>query len=153
MIARTTMPLSIRQHFLADHVRLETVLEELIRAFEANDREDVAALWAELDSGLLAHLEAEETYMIPALLAFSEREARVIIGEHKHIRARLIELGAGIDLHIVRLESARDFVEELRAHARNEDRLLYRWVDDHLSEREREALLAPPRARLPLPAS
>jgi hypothetical protein len=36
-----------------------------------------------------------------------------------------MELAAGIDLHIVRSQVARDFIEELRAHTRNEDRLLY----------------------------
>ncbi len=144
-IASMTMP--IRDRFLADHRRLETLLEQLLAAFEANDREVIAKLWTEFDSGLLAHLEAEETYLIPALFWICERDARVLVQEHRHIRTRLAELGVGIDLHVVRLSAARDFVDELRAHARTEDRLLYARLldpagDARLQEPDRASVIA-----------
>jgi Hemerythrin HHE cation binding domain len=133
---------AIREGFLADHLRLEALVEEVLAAFEANDREGVARLWTALESGLLAHFDAEETHLIPELLSStSARDARVIIGEHRHLRARLAELGVGIDLHMVRVEMARDFVHELRAHARNEERLLYPWADEHLGENEQRSML------------
>jgi hemerythrin-like domain-containing protein len=134
-------PEAIREGFLADHRRLEALVEDLLSAFERDDRDAVARLWTALESGLLAHFEAEETHLLPELLRKSERDARVIIGEHRHLRSRLTELGVGIDLHLVRLEMARHFVDELRAHARNEDRLLYRWADEHLGEPEQRAML------------
>lgn len=136
------MPATIRDRLLADHRRLETLLERLLAAFEANDREDMAQGWTEFESGLLAHLEAEETYLFPALQRVSERDASVLIREHRHIRTRLTEIGVSLDLHTVRLASARDFVDELRAHSRNEDRLLYRWAGDHLDETQRTSLFA-----------
>ncbi len=134
------MPATIRDRLLADHRRLETLLERLLAAFEANDREDMAQGWTEFESGLLAHLEAEETYLFPALQRASARDASVLIREHRHIRTRLTEIGVALDLHTVRLASARDFVDELRAHSRNEDRLLYRWAGDHLDETQRTSL-------------
>ncbi len=133
------LPTGTRDQFLADHRRLDVVLEQLLASFEANDRDGVARLWTEFESGLLAHLDAEEAHLVPALLRASERDARVILGEHKHIRLRLAELGVGIDLHTVRLESARHFIDELRAHAYNEDRLLYRFADQQGGDHERRS--------------
>jgi len=124
------MPVSIRERFLAEHQRLEDLLERLLAAFAANDREDIARLWTELESGLSAHLHEEETSLFPAVLRASDRTTRVLVQEHRHIRARLAELGMALDLHAVRLEVARAFIDELRAHARNEDRLLYACADD-----------------------
>lgn len=137
------VPLStpIRDRFLADHERLDAALARLLAAFEANDQEDVARTWVEFESGLIAHLEAEETHLIPALHWASERAARVVVAEHTHIRARLTDLGAGIDLHVVRLDSVRSFIDELRAHAQSEERLLYRWGDEHLHAPDRTLLL------------
>jgi hypothetical protein len=131
---------SVRDRFLADHRRIEDLLERLLAAFEANDREDIQRLWTEFESSLLVHLEAEEKFLIPDLLRLRERDALAILAEHKHIRTRLTELGAGIDLHIVRLETARAFVEDLRAHSRREDSL-YEWADTHLAEQERTSLV------------
>jgi hemerythrin-like domain-containing protein len=142
------MSAPIRDRFLADHDRLETLLKRLLAAFEANDRDDIAQLWTEFESGLLAHMAVEEACMIPALQRVSPTNARILIQEHRHIRTRLTELGVAIDLHCVRLDTARAFVDELRAHATSEDRLLYQWADDRLDHAEKESLLESFAARL-----
>lgn len=126
------VPDVIRQAFLADHRRLEALLDDLLPAFEANDREEISRLWTLVEAGVLAHFDAEETHLIPDLLRKSACDARVIVREHQHLRSRLAELGVAVDLHLVRLETARHFVAELRAHAMSEDRLLYRGSDAHL---------------------
>lgn len=131
----------VRDRLVQDHARLERTLEQVLAAFEANDRDGVATSWAKFDTELLAHLDVEERFLIPALFRVNERAARTILEEHRHIRTRLTELGAGVDLHIVRLPAARAFIEELRAHARHEDSLLYRWADEHVEDAERELLL------------
>jgi hemerythrin superfamily protein len=132
---------TIRERFLADHVELEELLTGVLRAFEADDRERIATLWNQFDTRLLAHLKTEEKYLIPALMRLNERAARAILEEHRHFRARLTELGAGVDLHIVRLKTARAFIDELRAHANHEDKMLYQWADEHLPEADRTTLL------------
>lgn len=134
-------PNNVRDRFLADHRRLEDLLGRVLTAFERNDRSAVATAWTEFDARLLAHLEAEERHLIPALSRVNERAARAIVEEHKHLRSRLTELGAGVDLHIVRLDMARQFIEDLRAHARHEDHVLYKWADEHFSDAERAAAL------------
>jgi len=123
---------SIRDRFLDDHAELEDLFAGLLDAFEANDREGIAQLWNDFDGRLAKHLETEERFMIPQLFASRPRDARAILEEHRHIRSRLVELGCGVDLHTVRLETGRGFIEELRAHARHEEDVLYRWADEHL---------------------
>jgi hypothetical protein len=85
----------------------------------------------------MAHLEAEEENLIPWLLPRSERAARVIVQEHRHIRARSKELDAAMASHEATLDTVRDFSDELRAHSQSEERLLYRWTDTHLDEPQR----------------
>jgi hypothetical protein len=140
MYAVTPSPLRcIRDRLTADHARLDDLLAQLLVAFEADDREQIQALWTAFEAGLVTHLEAEERFLIPDLLRRRERDARTILAEHTHIRTRLCELGAGIDLHIVRLSAARAFAFELRAHACHEEGI-YAWADENLGEPARASL-------------
>jgi hemerythrin superfamily protein len=132
----------IADHFLADHRRLELLMTQLLDAFAADDREELAKVWNDLDAGLTAHMEAEERHLIPALEQTDKAKARRILNGHQAIRAALFELGAGIDLHIVRADAAQAFVAQLREHARMEDELLYPWIDAHLGEPERASIIA-----------
>lgn len=134
MEPRGTPRPGIRERLLSDHSSLERLLAEILAACEANDRERVAAAWSEFDRELLSHMDLEERCLIPSLFRADERAARTLIREHQHIRQRLLELGAAMDLHVARLDTVRAFARELGAHARNEDRLLYRWVEEHMKE-------------------
>jgi hemerythrin-like domain-containing protein len=125
--------LSIRQHFLDDHRRLEGLMDRVLQACAGGDRQRLAILWDEFDAGLVAHLQAEETLMIPALRQFSERDARALVEEHKHIRERLAELDAAVDLQIVQLSTVKAFIDALQAHAAHEDALLYARSDEVFS--------------------
>jgi hypothetical protein len=102
----------IRSHFLADHLSAETRLDSLLAALAANDHSNSAQVWKGLASGLVAHLGAEEALLIPALLVARERDTRVLVQEHRHIRARLKDLGREMALVIVRPSSLRDFRDE-----------------------------------------
>jgi hemerythrin-like domain-containing protein len=137
----TPRPPTIRAHFIDDHRRLESVMDRLLEAFAADARDEVASLWTMLDAGLSAHMEAEEAHLIPRLRATSEKSARRLLDDHEHFRARLMELGAGIDLHIVQIDTARAFIDELRQHARLEDEMLYTWSDAQLGEVERVSII------------
>ncbi len=142
MHATSTTLSTIPDRFLDDHSELEDLFAGLLDAFEANDREGVAQLWTEFDDRLAQHLDAEERFIIPYLFASRPRDARAILEEHRHIRSRLVELGCGVDLHTLRLEAARGFIDELRAHARHEEDVLYRWADEHLPAAEQAQLVA-----------
>lgn len=131
----------LKEHLLADHRRLEDRFERLLAAFEANDREDLQALWSEFDGALLRHMSLEEQHLLPLLRRVNPIAVRAIEAEHAHLRARLTELGAGLDLHILRLETARAFIDELRAHAKHEDEVLYGWADEHVDDSTRALVL------------
>jgi len=132
----------IREKLIADHRRLDGLLERVLGAIAADERETIADAFTEFDCRLRTHLEAEECHLIPALLRSDPRAARAILAEHAHIRARLLELATAIDLHTIRLSAASAFASELRAHASHEDNFLYRWADEHLGEAEQRSLFA-----------
>jgi hemerythrin-like domain-containing protein len=150
----------VKEQFLADHRKLEELFQRVLNAFESGDRDEVAALWTEFDERLSAHMTAEEEFLVPGLMRTNERAARAILEEHRHFRSRLAELAAEVDLHVVRLTTARSLIDELRAHASHEDRALYTWADHALGEGKRASALAaldargavsPAAARLPSP--
>ena len=55
----------IGSHFLADHRRIETLLEALLAALAANDHPNALQVWTGFESGLVAHLGAEERLLNP----------------------------------------------------------------------------------------
>lgn len=132
---------AIRDGFTADHQRLEEIVTEVLAAPAATNPVERQRMWRTLEARIQSHFEAEEKYAIPKLMAARPRDGHALLAEHKHLRRRLAELAAEIGLSIARFESALGFVDELRAHARHEETLLYRWCDDHLDSTDKELLL------------
>jgi hemerythrin superfamily protein len=132
---------SIRDRFTADHRRLESMIQHVIDVVTSDDRKEISELWDVFDAGLTAHLAAEEKHMFPVLMRRSERDAKALLEEHKLIRERLAQLDAAVDLHVLRLESVREFIDELQAHAAHEDALLYQLGDEVLPETKRSSVL------------
>jgi hypothetical protein len=124
-----------------DHERLERRFSELLCAFEADARSDVARLWNEFDRDLRAHLAIEEEQLLPKFVDFNAPEALALLREHQSIRDKLLRLGVGVDLHLTRHNQVEDFVAELRAHAKREDALLYRWSEEHVRDPELRSTL------------
>lgn len=130
----------VRSHFLNDHRRVEGLQAPLLAALAAHDHPTASHLWSGLASGLLTHFDVEERLVIPALLvAARERDTRVLIQEHRHIRARLSDLGRGLGSGGLRQASLHAFFDEMRAHATTEDRLLYQFADALLDAADRDA--------------
>ena len=132
---------SIRQTFLADHCRLEALMDRVLAASMGSSRQELADLWDEFDAQLLAHMEAEEAHLIPVLRQTSERDARALMQEHKLIRERLAELDVAVDLHAVRFTMVKQFIDELQAHAAHEDALLYASSDAGFAPDTRRSVL------------
>jgi hemerythrin-like domain-containing protein len=125
------------RHLLSqDHTRLDRLFQDLLNAFEADARTQVAQLWNEFDNDLRAHLQLEEEHLLPKFLEFNAPEALALMREHQSIRDRLLQLGVGVDLHLTRHGQVADFVRELRAHAQREDALMYRWSTQHVRDPE-----------------
>lgn len=124
---------NIQQRLLDDHVELDALFSKLMDAFNANAREDTQSLWTDLERRLERHFAVEERYLFPKFSALDATETRALQDDHSRLRRRLGELGAGVDLKLVRAEVARDFIDTLRAHATRENELLYRWAREALA--------------------
>ncbi|HKU39447.1 MAG TPA: hemerythrin domain-containing protein [Polyangiales bacterium] len=137
---------------MEEHAHLETIFNDLIAAANADARTESALLWTEFDSKLRAHMELEEQLILPAFAREHATEAAAILAEHEQIRSQLVNLGVGVDLHLVRADVIERFIALLRGHAAREDALLYAWTQAHLPapdvlERLLERLHRMPKAR------
>ena len=137
----TTAFKTIRNHLFEDHRRLEDLFDQLLDAFEAGEHQPLTNLWTRFETDLLRHMDFEERFLVPQFQRSEPDAAAAILVDHGEFRHRLAELGIGVDLHIVRLTAARNFIRRLREHANREDDLMYRWSDEHFEEHERTLMI------------
>lgn len=127
-------PDELRQLLGRDHERLDRLFRDLLAAFEADARTEVARLWNEFDGDLRHHMRLEEELLLPKFAELNADEAAALRAQHDLIRDKLLQLGVGVDLHMTRHAQVDEFVRELRAHAKREDDLMYRWAETHLRD-------------------
>jgi hemerythrin-like domain-containing protein len=125
-------PEGLRALLARDHRELDRLFEALLNALQADAREDALRLWSAFDDGLCRHMTLEEKHLLPLLRKQDAREVEALLAEHDEIRAKLAELGVGVDLHEIRVQTVSDFVEQLRRHASREDALAYRWAQQNV---------------------
>jgi len=118
-------------YMVKSHQYLDDLYGELLDALAAN-APDLGEVWTKFEHTLLAHMEAEERFVLPSFAKVDRPEAIALIRDHGMFREQLLELGVAVDLHAIRYERSREFVDRLRAHGAREDNLLYRWADEHL---------------------
>ena len=125
---------SIYDRLLAEHARLDASLERLLAAYRTGDREVAAEAFGAFEDRLTDHFELEERVMFATFAQDNPREAAELAAEHAAIRARVEELGIGVELHQTRLGAIEGLAQLLREHAAREDRLLYPWADRAFSD-------------------
>lgn len=139
---RSTRPEDLRRLFTRDHEQLDRLFRDLLAAFEADARLEAAQLWYVFEADLRAHMQLEEELLLPRFAEKHASEALALFREHDEIREKLLQLGVGVDLHATRYSQVEELVRMLRAHARREDELLYRWTDSHVTRNaERRGIL------------
>jgi hemerythrin HHE cation binding domain-containing protein len=131
-----------------DHQRLDALFERLLAAFHADAHAQLGPLWTEFDSRLRGHIALEEEHILPEFARIDPAEARELAKEHMRIRKLLSERDIAGDLHLAREETIRDLVTLLRAHAKREDDLMYRWAANHLDAAEQRTIVAQLRSAL-----
>jgi hypothetical protein len=124
-----------------DHQRLDALFERLLAAFHADARGELAPLWAEFDSRLRAHLALEEEHILPEFARMDPAEARALADEHVQIRKRLSELDIAVDLHLASEPTIDALIKLLRAHAKREDELMYRWAASHIEPAKQRTIV------------
>jgi hypothetical protein len=118
------------QLLLSDHQRLDELFARLLDDVHCGDWTVCQATWSRFERELLQPLEAEETFLLPMFEREYPEETTVLRADHTSIRRLLADLGIQVELHALREQNARYFVESLRGHAAREELLLYRWAND-----------------------
>ncbi|MBX3185856.1 MAG: hemerythrin domain-containing protein [Labilithrix sp.] len=112
----------------SEHDVLEVLAERLIEVIEDDDRADVSAWMSELRDRVLEHMAAEERDLLPRYLREEPIDAAPLVLAHEAIRKALVDLDLAVDLHYLRADMVRAFLDTLREHARRENTGLYRWA-------------------------
>lgn len=121
---------SLRERLLAEHAAVGALLDAVMASMRAHGRASEET-WSSFADALEAHLEAEDA--LAAMMPY-DRGGRVIIQEHRYLRACARELGEAARQGVLGVDAIETFRGVLRAHSRNDERLLYEWVDRDLAE-------------------
>lgn len=113
-----------------DHERLEALFAELADAVDGADSATIQRVWSRFEQALMAHLEAEERHLMPAVEKRHPEDVRRTRVEHESIRRLVQELGLRADIHTLRKEVADQLITTLREHAEREEKTVYRWADE-----------------------
>jgi hemerythrin-like domain-containing protein len=132
----------VRSQLGAEHDELAKRFLDLGNASEQGDRATVLASFRALDAALRAHMAHEEEALLPALAARHPDEVGAIARENAELRARLDELAIQAELHALRDETVRAFVDHLEAHAQREDAGLYHFAESELAASVKRGALA-----------
>jgi hemerythrin superfamily protein len=116
-----------------DHDRLDREFQAIVTRAYGGDLQQLESEWLTFQRGLMAHLDAEEKHLIPALAQDRPVEAQTLLDDHAQIRDQLMQLGVDLDLHCLRAERVEAFVNALRGHACREESIFYPWVDKQLA--------------------
>ena len=128
--------LAMHEHPIANslhrqHLECERLFDELLARVEAGDYGSCDAIWDRVAEALEAHMRFEEERILPLLEATPEgkKTGVRIRSEHAGFRGELSTFGVAVELHTLRLRSARELIARLRAHAAFENEALYPWAD------------------------
>lgn len=112
-----------------EHVVLEGLLNRLLGVLSSGETGDIATEWRAAEQGLLDHLHREEHTVLAGLFESRPREARALSEDHAYLRRRLAQLRA--TLPRLSFDAVRAFADEVRAHGRHEDAVLYGHSKTH----------------------
>lgn len=125
--------MNVRTKLVQDHETLDALLAQLAAEAQDSNRPGLQATWNEFEARLIAHINAEERYLLPLIEADNPREVAQTRREHGEIRDLIAELGVTIELHTAREPDIRRLVDLLRAHAKHEEEALYTLAGDKAS--------------------
>jgi hemerythrin superfamily protein len=118
------------QLLLSDHQRLDALFQRLLDDVQCGDWRVCQATWSGFERQLLEHLETEEKYLLPIVEREYPTETEGLLEQHAGIRRLLADLGVQIELHALREQHVRHFIQFLQTHAAREETLLYRRAKD-----------------------
>ncbi len=124
-----------------DHDRLDEIMLEVERAASGGQLPEAQARFTVFASGLVRHIEAEETVLFPMLETHQPGAGgpiSVMLTEHEQFRELLEEIAALFAARSDQWEAAvRRLKEGLLAHNTKEERMLYP-MSDEMARHERK---------------
>lgn len=123
----------VRTKLVEDHETLDALLVQLAEEAEDSNRPALQATWSDFEQRLIAHIDAEERYLLPLIEADNPSEVAQTRREHGAIRDLIAELGLAIELHTARAPDICRLSDLLRAHAKHEKAALYTLAGDKAS--------------------
>ncbi|HIH15835.1 MAG TPA: hemerythrin domain-containing protein [Candidatus Diapherotrites archaeon] len=137
----------------ADHDRLDAIFQEYLRALP-KDKAGALRFFAGFKVGLQRHIVWEEEILFPL---FEERTGMKEAGptavmrqEHRQIKGFLEEIHDKFgEKNPAAGEAEEGLLEVLKAHNEKEENILYPWIDQSVSEKERAEAFARMRALPP----
>lgn len=118
---------------LAEHHReIEDACRALLARTYADDPRALIAEYRGFERAMLEHFAAEEEEILPGYAEHASQDARVVRDDHARLRQLLFRLGVDVELHVIRLASVTELLDQLHAHAAREDAAMYPWAEAHL---------------------
>ena len=130
-----------------DHDRLDEIFNRF-QAFKKQDSQKALLLFQELLTGLHRHIRWEEEILFPVFEAQAEMvrdhgPTGVMRNEHRQIKDFLEQIQAKVAEGDSTTEEAEEgLLRVLTAHNVKEEKILYPWIDNCVSDKERASLLA-----------
>lgn len=115
----------LRAQLTKDHLDLDALLQSLAEDATAPESGALQVTWSRFEKCLLAHIDAEERYLLPLVHTSHPSETARTRIEHARILDVVSALGIAVELHTARQPAIADLVTMLREHAEHEDRVLY----------------------------
>ncbi|HBP88828.1 MAG TPA: hemerythrin domain-containing protein [Nitrospirales bacterium] len=138
---------SIAEFMGRDHDRLDEIFIRF-QAFKKQDSQKARLLFQELLTGLHRHIMWEEEILFPFFEAQAEMvkdhgPTGVMRNEHRQIKDFLEQIQTKIaDGNLDTEEAEEGLLQVLTAHNVKEEKILYPWIDNCVSDGERASLLA-----------
>lgn len=130
-----------------DHDRLDAIFTQF-QTFKKQDAPKARSLFQEFLTGLHRHIVWEEDILFPVFEAEAEMvkdhgPTEVMRNEHRQIKDFLQQIQANVaEGDLTNVEAAEEgLLRVLTAHNVKEEKILYPWIDNCVSDEERVSLL------------
>jgi hypothetical protein len=123
------------------HARLETLARHVLSTLHGEGRSAAQDSFSAFKREFDAHLEAEETWLLPAFSRANPAACEAIIAEHARLRIVTDLAAAALDTEKIDEQPMHQLLELLCEHCRREESELYRWAETSVDERASRAVL------------
>lgn len=124
-----------------DHERLEIGARHLLECVLFGRADVVERAFSRFCREMLAHLEAEQQYMLPAFEREKPEAAKLVRDDHAAIRSLLATIAEQIARRTLAPDTVRKLIEALRVNGAREIADLYPWAETGVPESDSKAAL------------